>query len=95
MAEESTAGRFLCNLKRSKAKTFPHTSSNHWAYEAVSKLSDTYDCVCEEYDTEGLLTRYDFARIIFDALQQGTPVDRRLVLEFVIELQGIALTDLN
>lgn len=64
-------------------------ASNHWAYEAVSDLSRRG--LVEGYPDgtfggDRLLTRYEFAQIVYRALQNGVQVDEQLVTEFSPEM---------
>ena len=73
------------HMKADRTTLFPDVASNHWAYEAVSDLSRRG--LVEGYPdgTFGgnrLLTRYEFAEIVYRALQNGVQVDEQLVTEF-------------
>lgn len=64
-------------------------ASNHWAYEAVSDLSRRG--LVEGYPDgtfggDCLLTCYEFAQIVYRALQNGVQVDEQLVTEFSPEM---------
>lgn len=68
---------------------FPDVPENHWAYEAVHELARRG--LVEGYPDGSFgggraLTRYEFAQIIYNALQKGADVDSRLVDEFSPEL---------
>ena len=77
------------HMKADRTTLFPDVASNHWAYEAVSDLSRRG--LVEGY-TDGtfggdrLLTRYEFAEIVYRALQNGVQVDEQLVTEFSPEM---------
>ena len=76
-------------MKADHTTLFPDVASNHWAYEAVSDLSRRG--LVEGYPdgTFGggrLLTRYEFAQIVYRALQNGVQVDEQLVTEFSPEM---------
>lgn len=77
------------HMKADRTTLFPDVASNHWAYEAVSNLSRRG--LVEGYPdgTFGgnrLLTRYEFAEIVYRALQNGVQVDEQLVTEFSPEM---------
>jgi len=77
------------NMKADRTTLFPDVSSNHWAYEAVSDLSRRG--LVEGYPDgtfggDRLLTRYEFAQIVYRALQNGVQVDEQLVTEFSPEM---------
>lgn len=77
------------HMKADRTTLFPDVASNHWAYEAVSDLSRRG--LVEGYPdgTFGgnrLLTRYEFAQIVYRALQNGVQVDEQLVTEFSPEM---------
>lgn len=68
---------------------FPDVPENHWAYEAVHDLARRG--LVEGYPDgsfggDRTLTRYEFAQIVYNALQKGAAVDSRLVDEFSPEL---------
>lgn len=77
------------HMKADRTTLFPDVASNHWAYEAVSDLSRRG--LVEGYPDgtfggDRLLTRYEFAEIIYRALQNGVQVDEQLVTEFSPEM---------
>lgn len=77
------------NMKADRTTLFPDVASNHWAYEAVSDLSRRG--LVEGYPDgtfggDRLLTRYEFAQIVYRALQNGVQVDEQLVTEFSPEM---------
>ena len=68
---------------------FPDIPTNHWAYEAVSDLSRRG--LVEGYPDgtfggDRMLTRYEFAQIVYRAIQDGVTVNDRLVTEFSPEM---------
>ena len=76
-------------MKADHTTLFPDVASNHWAYEAVSDLSRRG--LIEGYPDgtfggDRLLTRYEFAQIVYRALQNGVQVDEQLVTEFSPEM---------
>ena len=77
------------HMKADRTTLFPDVASNHWAYEAVSDLSRRG--LVEGYPDgtfggDRLLTRYEFAEIVYRALQNGVQVDEQLVIEFSPEM---------
>lgn len=76
-------------MKADHTTLFPDVAANHWAYEAVSDLSRRG--LVEGYPDgtfggDRLLTRYEFAQIVYCAIQDGVTVDDRLVTEFSPEM---------
>ena len=76
-------------MKADHTTLFPDVAANHWAYEAVSDLSRRG--LVEGYPDgtfggDRLLTRYEFAQIVYRAIQDGVTVDDRLVTEFSPEM---------
>ena len=77
------------NMKADRTTLFPDVPSNHWAYEAVSDLSRRG--LVEGYPDgtfggDRLLTRYEFAEIVYRAIQNGVQVNDQLVTEFSPEM---------
>ena len=77
------------HMKADRTTLFPDVASNHWAYEAVSDLSRRG--LVEGYPDgtfggDRLLTCYEFAEIVYRALQNGVQVDEQLVTEFSPEM---------
>ena len=76
-------------MKADHTTLFPDIPTNHWAYEAVSDLSRRG--LVEGYPDgtfggDRLLTRYEFAQIVYRAIQDGVKVNDRLVTEFSPEM---------
>ena len=76
-------------MKADHTTLFPDVAAKHWAYEAVSDLSRRG--LVEGYPDgtfggDRLLTRYEFAQIVYRAIQDGVTVDDRLVTEFSPEM---------
>ena len=76
-------------MKADHTTLFPDVAANHWAYEAVSDLSRRG--LVEGYPDgtfggDRMLTRYEFAQIVYRAIQDGVTVDDRLVTEFSPEM---------
>lgn len=76
-------------MKADHTTLFPDIPANHWAYEAVSDLSRRG--LVEGYPDgtfggDRMLTRYEFAQIVYRAIQDGVTVNDRLVTEFSPEM---------
>ena len=81
------------NMTVEQDKLFPDVPSNHWAYEAVEGLRQRGLVIGYEdgnFKGDRLLTRYEFAQIVYRALQRaqeaGQEIDARLVEEFSPEM---------
>ena len=77
------------NMKADHTTLFPDVPSNHWAYEAVSDLSRRG--LVEGYPDgtfggDRMMTRYEFAQIVYRAMQNGAQVNEQLVTEFSPEM---------
>ena len=77
------------NMKADRTTLFPDVPSNHWAYDAVYALSERG--LVEGYPDgtfggDRMMTRYEFAQIVYRAIQKGVSVDERLVTEFGPEM---------
>ena len=77
------------NMKADRTTLFPDVPSNHWAYEAVSDLSRRG--LVEGYPDgtfggDHMMTRYEFAQIVYRAIQNGVQVNEQLVTEFSPEM---------
>lgn len=69
---------------------FPDVPENHWAYEAVEMMAKTglvQGYPDGEFKGDRTMTRYEFAQIVYNAIQAGIKVDERLVQEFRPELE--------
>ena len=81
------------NMTVDQDKLFLDVPSNHWAYEAVEGLRQRGLVIGYEdgnFKGDRLLTRYEFAQIVYRALQRaqeaGQEIDARLVEEFSPEM---------
>lgn len=81
------------NMTVDQDKLFPDVPNNHWAYEAVEGLRQRGLVIGYEdgnFKGDRLLTRYEFAQIVYRALQRaqeaGQEIDARLVEEFSPEM---------
>ena len=73
-----------------KMKLFPDIEKNHWAYEAVEALAK--QGLLEGYPDgtfsgDRMMTRYEFATLVYRAMQKGLNVNERLIQEFEPELE--------
>ena len=70
-------------------KIFPDVPENHWAYEYVDGLAA--QGVIEGYPDGSfggnrLMTRYEFAAMLYRAMEKGAQLDGRIIKEFETEL---------
>lgn len=70
-------------------KLFPDVPENHWAYEYISKLYA--DGVIQGYPDgnfagDRMMTRYEFAAMLYKAMQAGANLDSKILGEFEPEL---------
>ncbi|WP_337438157.1 YadA-like family protein, partial [Acidaminococcus fermentans] len=80
-------------LNPNLSKAFPDVPANHWAYEAVSRLAGNDIIQGYEdgkYHGERIMTRYEMAEIIYNALSKGAKAEAKLAEEFRPELQAMA-----
>jgi len=81
----------------SKTVEFPDVPRNHWAYQYISQLAGNGILVGYPDGTfkgDVKMTRYEFATMLYRALQNGAPIDdnmKRAMNEFGPELQNIRL----
>lgn len=80
---------------------FPDVPENHWAYDFVAKLAKAgalKDCRVEAPANNPMLTRNDFAQILYTALKNGVTKNpalnkdnglNRLASEFRVELKNV------
>lgn len=80
------------NLPIDKTELFPDVPENHWAYEAVASLKGANlvkGYPDGEFKGDRMMTRYEFAQIVYNAVQEGKEVSSRLIHEFDPELRYI------
>ena len=81
----------------SKTAEFPDVPRNHWAYQYISQLAGNGILIGYPDGTfkgDVKMTRYEFATMLYRALQNGAPIDdnmKRAMNEFGPELQNIRL----
>lgn len=64
-----------------KDVNFPDVPANHWAYEYVKDLADkglVEGYPDGEFKGDRMMTRYEYAAIIYRALQLGAPIDGKM-----------------
>ena len=79
-------------LDESKTKLFPDIPANHWAYEYIAKLAG--NGYVEGYPDgnfggDRLMTRYEFAAMLYRAIENGAALEERIIKEFEPELGRI------
>lgn len=79
-------------LDESKTKLFPDIPANHWAYEYIAKLAG--NGILEGYPDgnfggDRLMTRYEFATMLYHAIENGAALEERIIKEFEPELGRI------
>lgn len=82
------------NFKFDSMRPFPDTPENHWAYEYVAKLAA--EGIVEGYpsgnfDGERTMTRYEYAAMLYRALEKGFAIDERVIDEFEPELGRLSV----
>ena len=81
-------------LDPAKTKLFPDMPKNHWAYKEISELAgngllDGYPD--GEFKGDRMMTRYEFATIVYRQMMAGRELSDRLVQEFEPELEHIRI----
>ena len=81
-------------LNPAKTKLFPDMPKNHWAYKEISELAgngllDGYPD--GEFKGDRMMTRYEFASIVYRQMMAGRELSDRLVQEFEPELEHIRI----
>ena len=79
-------------LDESKTKLFPDIQANHWAYEYIAKLAG--NGYVEGYPDgsfggDRLMTRYEFAAMLYRAIENGAALEEKIIKEFEPELGRI------
>ena len=79
-------------LDESKTKLFPDIPANHWAYEYIAKLAG--NGYIEGYPDgsfggDRLMTRYEFATMLYRAIENGAALEERIIKEIEPELGRI------
>lgn len=74
----------------SKLQLFPDVSQNHWAYEQISILKANGVITGYpdgKYEGDRPMTRYEFATMLFRAMEKGAVLSERMLAEFAPELE--------
>ena len=79
-------------LDETKTKLFPDVPANHWAYEYIAKLAG--NGYIEGYPDgnfggDRLMTRYEFAAMLYRAIENGAALEEKIIKEFEPELGRI------
>lgn len=79
-------------LNETKTKLFPDVPANHWAYEYIAKLAG--NGYIEGYPDgnfggDRLMTRYEFAAMLYRAIENGAALEEKIIKEFEPELGRI------
>ena len=79
-------------LDETKTKRFPDVPVNHWAYEYIAKLAG--NGYIEGYPDgnfggDRLMTRYEFAAMLYRAIENGAALEEKIIKEFEPELGRI------
>lgn len=86
------ANRGLSSIDEDKLKLFPDIPENHWAYEYVDKLASAG--IIEGYpdgnfNGDRMMSRYEFAAMLYHAMQNGAQLDSKIINEFMPEMGRI------
>ena len=84
-----SAGR---KLDPTLTKLFPDVEKNHWAYEEIAQLYG--NGMVEgypdgEFKGDRMMSRYEFAMVVYREMQKGARLSERLLNEFEPELERI------
>ena len=79
-------------IEMDRMKLFPDVSENHWAYEYIGRLAAAG--IIEGYpdgmfNGNRMMSRYEFAAMLYRALEKGVKLDHKLVREFEPEMGRI------
>ena len=79
-------------LDPAKTKLFPDVASNHWAYNEIAQLHG--NGIIEGYPDgtfkgDRMMTRYEFAMMVYREMQRGAQLSERIINEFEPELERI------
>lgn len=86
------AQKGLGSIDEDKMTIFPDVAENHWAYEYITKLAG--NGIIEGYPDgnfggDRMMTRYEFAAMLYRAMQKGAQIDSKIIKEFAPELGRI------
>lgn len=79
-------------IEMDRMKLFPDVPENHWAYEYIGRLAAAG--IVEGYpdgmfNGNHMMSRYEFAAMLYRALEKGVKLDHKLVREFEPEMGRI------
>lgn len=79
-------------IEMDRMKLFPDVPENHWAYEYIGRLAAAG--IVEGYpdgmfNGNRMMSRYEFAAMLYRALEKGVKLDHKLVREFEPEMVRI------
>lgn len=79
-------------IETDRMKLFPDVPENHWAYEYIGRLAAAG--IIEGYpdgmfNGNRMMSRYEFAAMLYRALEKGVKLDHKLVREFEPEMGRI------
>lgn len=79
-------------IEMDRMKLFPDVPENHWAYEYIGRLAAAG--IVEGYpdgmfNGNRMMSRYEFAAMLYRALEKGVKLDNKLVREFEPEMGRI------
>ena len=82
----------LGSIAEDKMKIFPDVAENHWAYEYIGKLAAAG--IVEGYpdgnfNGDRMMSRYEFAAMLYRAMQKGAQLDSKIINEFAPEMGRI------
>lgn len=85
-------------LDETKTKLFPDVPANHWAYEYIAKLAG--NGYIEGYPDgnfggDRLMTRYEFAAMLYRAIENGAALEEKIIKEFEPELGRIRVDSIS
>ena len=81
-------------LDPAKTKLLPDMPKNHWAYKEISELAGNGLLDGDpdgEFKGDRMMTRYEFASIVYRQMMAGRELSDRLVQEFEPELERIRI----
>lgn len=85
-------------IEMDRMKLFPDVPENHWAYEYIGRLAAAG--IVEGYpdgmfNGNRMMSRYEFAAMLYRALEKGVKLDHKLVREFEPEMGRIHVSRIS
>ena len=85
-------------IEMDRMKLFPDVPENHWAYEYIGRLAAAG--IIEGYpdgmfNGNRMMSRYEFAAMLYRALEKGVKLDHKLVREFEPEMGRIHVASIS